>query len=617
MPGLHLVYSENQLSRSHIADSYHDLKYKDGYEVHEYHRDAHTVIAFSGYQDYPREVYEDENALCVCEGLIYDKTGDETKRRLLGIADDYLKNRDFRRSIEKFIDTSDGDYLVLLHFKKPGEMLVFNDRWGRLPTFYTVQKDLFVLSREMKFIAQWVPTIEFDRSTMAEFFMFGYNLGSKTLLRDVQRLGPASLIRKGIPADRLEVSCEELLPVNFDTTDPGLTREESIQRCAELYRDSLEARVRKVKDIGLNIVADLSGGFDTRTVFVGLCNTGVDFTCCTDHLAARSEAKIAQQLCDRYGKKLLGFGARNPADDIPVMRRLTYLTDCMVNGRLTMSSYYDMAEREKALKFRYARFMGFGGEFIRHPFRLVTPCRGLSDMLAADAYTTDIKFKDAHHLVGLEESEFRENFRSEVARFPETNDEGRVKHLYFEYYNKMVNGGENRHRLFSWTVQPLWGRYLFSFEMQNIPSRWIGFGFFIEFMKRVDRRSLEFPIFGSRVNLKSKSSVALFRAKTSLRKRMVSNSYILQFKRLVFSGIARLRRNKTRERRLEQEVLRAFQKSSILSSYFDIGAVESFIQRYPRATQLYQLWTVVAYLEEFEKRFGDKILVGPVNPTIR
>jgi hypothetical protein len=153
--------------------------------------------------------------------------------------------------------------------------------------------------------------------------------------------------------------------------------------------------------------------------------------------------------------------------------------------------------------------------------------------------------------------------------------------------------------------------------MQNIPSRWIDFGFFIEFMKRVDPRSLEFPIFGSRVNLKSKLSVALFRAKTSLRKRMVGNHYILKFKRGVFSGIERLRRNKTRERRIEQEVLKAFQKSPILSSYFDIRAVESFIQRYTRSSQLYQLWTVVAYLEELEKRFGDKILVRPVNPTIR
>ena len=617
MPGLHLVFSENQLSPSHIVDSYNDLKYKDGYEVNEYYRDVHTAIAFSGYKEYPRDVYEDENLLCVCEGLIYDKTGDETKRRLLEIADDYLKNRDFRRSIKDFVDTSDGDFLVLLDFKKLGEMVVFNDRWGRLPTFYMVQKDLFVLSREMKFIAHWIPTIEFDRSTMAEFFMFGYNLDSKTLIRSVRRLGPASLIRKSISAERLEVSCEELLPVNFDTMDSGLTREESIQRCVELYRDSLEARIRKIKEVGLNIVADLSGGFDTRTVFVGLCSMGVEFTCCTDHLAVRSEVKIAQQLCDRYGRELLGFGARNPTDDIPVMHRLTYLTDCMVNCRLTMSSYYDIREREMALKFPYARFMGFGGEFIRHPFHLVTPCRGLPDLLARDAYTSDIKFADAHHLVGLEESEFRENFKAEVARFPETNDEGRMKHLYFEYYNKMVNGGENRHRLFSWTVQSLWGQYLFAFEMQNIPSRWIGFGFFIEFMKRVDPRSLEFPVFGSRVNLKSKLSVALFRAKTSLRKRIAGNYYILQFKRRVFSGIERLRRNKTRDRRIEQEVLQAFQKSNILSSYFDIRAVESFIQSYNRSSQLYQLWTVVVYLEELEKRYGDKILVRHVNPTMR
>jgi len=98
---------------------------------------------------------------------------------------------------------------------------------------------------------------------------------------------------------------------------------------------------------------------------------------------------------------------------------------------------------------------------------------------------------------------------------------------------------------------------------------------------------------------------------------MAGNYCILKFKRGVFSGIERLMRNKTRERRIEQEVLQAFQKSRVLSSYFDSRAVESFIQRYTRSTQLYQLWTVVAYLEELEKRFGDKIPDRPVNPTIR
>jgi len=153
--------------------------------------------------------------------------------------------------------------------------------------------------------------------------------------------------------------------------------------------------------------------------------------------------------------------------------------------------------------------------------------------------------------------------------------------------------------------------------MQNIPSRWIGFGFFIEFMKRVDPRSLEFPIFGSRVNLKSKLSVALLKTKTSLRKRILGNSYLLQIKRRVFSGIARLRRHKTRDRHIEQEVLQAFQKSNVLSYYFDARAVRSFIHRYAASAELYQLWTIVVYLEELEKKFGDKILIGPVNPSIR
>jgi len=64
-------------------------------------------------------------------------------------------------------------------------------------------------------------------------------------------------------------------------------------------------------------------------------------------------------------------------------------------------------------------------------------------------------------------------------------------------------------------------------------------------------------------------------------------------------------------------VLKAFQKSRTLSSYFDVRAVESFVNRYAGSAQLYQLWTIVVYLEELEKRFGDKILSGPLDPAIR
>jgi hypothetical protein len=81
--------------------------------------------------------------------------------------------------------------------------------------------------------------------------------------------------------------------------------------------------------------------------------------------------------------------------------------------------------------------------------------------------------------------EFGRSLEYEVARFPEQNDEDKVKHLYFEYYNKLVNGGEDRHRMFSWTVQPLWGKNLLAFEMQHIPRKMICYKFFVDFLGQV------------------------------------------------------------------------------------------------------------------------------------
>lgn len=608
MPGIIVVFGKNTLSRSDILSGYNDLKYTSSYEVTEYYSDTNIAVAFSGYNGYPVQKYEDQNILFLCEGLIYTRTRSEIEDRIRGLADDYMEKRDFKQRIIDFIDSSDGDYLVLVYFKRTGELLVFNDRWGRLPTFYSIQGDLCVLSREMKFILNCIPVIEFDRFAMGEFLMFEYNLGSKTFFKNVRRLEPASLLQRTGSADNYEVSCEELLPTSFDTQDRGLTREEAVKKCAQLYWDSIEARVCKLKEVGLDVVADLSGGYDTRAVFFGLCNTGVDFICCTEVMIV-DETGVTQQLCDLCNKKLLKFEGKtlSCSEDVPMMHHAVYLTDGLVNCFTTMICYQKSLEKEKKINYPYARFMGFGGEYIRHPYYTKLPGCEVSEMLADNFYTRYIDSKDATAMVRLKNADFRNHLAIEAAKFPEKNTQDKIKHFYFDYYNKLVNGGENRHRLFTWTVQPLWGKELFQFEMQCIPRKWISYGFFIDFLKEINPKSLEVSIYGSRLNLKSKLDISLHEFKGKLRNLVVDNPYGLKFKRWLFYKINAVRRNSVEYRAIKEEILNAFDKSEVVCSHFDRQAVRLYLSTSPSLSQLYQLLTVMVYLEEVEKRFSDKI----------
>jgi hypothetical protein len=424
---------------------------------------------------------------------------------------------------------------------------------------------------------------------------------------------PASLLQVERSDSRVVVAEEPLLPVNFDTIDLGLTRQQILHECVARYRRALSARVRKLQEKGFMIVADLSGGYDTRAVFVGLCNTGANFTTCTDvahthPYAWRDESAVARELASLFDRELLQCSAQHPVDDFSALRQLTYLTDGMVNCYSTLVGYFDQVEREKSFTEPVARFMGLGGEFIRHPYRLKRPYRDLATLLADDAYTGYIPAAHACAMMKLKKDEFRKSLDCELGRFPEKTDEDRIKHLYFEYYNKLVNGGENRHRLFAWTVEPLWSKDLFSFETRNIPANLVGFRFFIDFLRLLDYRSLQAPIYGGYVRLDSPLSVVFYDAKMNLKLMLQYNRYSFKAYMWLTSVLRRYKKSDAKYERLVEEAWETRKKSATCVDYIDEVALKRFLQSSPTWMQIYQLLTLLYYLEEIERRFGSKII---------
>jgi len=190
-----------------------------------------------------------------------------------------------------------------------------------------------------------------------------------------------------------------------------------------------------------------------------------------------------------------------------------------------------------------------------------------------------------------------------VDRFPEKNDEDKVKHLYFEYYNNGVNGGEDRHRMFSWTVQPLWGKNLLAFEMQYIPRKMISYKFFVDFLRRLDGRLLGTPIYGSNMRLDSRVGAKLYLAKMRFIEVMVNNRYIPN----LYKYIARkFHQNPKIFRSVLNEIQRLC-KEKLVSKQFDIAAVEEFLAHSPRIREVYHLLTIMIYVSEVGRKFPQKV----------
>ena|GEM_PF-932425 len=615
MPGIHILCKKN-LRKDQLALSMDELKHEDDYLVKQLFEDDGIVVTFSGYQAYPVQHFEDEDVFGFIEGMIYNKTDAEIKDLLLNISRGYQQVGDCDSRIAMFIDDADGDYVIGLYFKRLGELIVFNDRWGRLPSWYFNDDDgIFALSREINFLLHHIPAIRFSREALAEFLVFEYTLGNKGLIKDIYRVIPSSRFNVKISSEVLSVKVDPLHNVNFEQSPQTTSRQEAIDTCKNLFISAIESRVTKAKERQYKIIADVSGGFDSRVVVAGLCELNVEADYYTDVLATGDETNWAKQVTSLWDKELKVIAMSHPMDHSK-MAEVIYMTGCTVNGWTALTCYYDSLEKKKHVNDASVKFEGFGGEFIRHPYKPIRFYRTIPEMLKDGLFIRRLSVKHACSILRLDERAFLGGVEDYLNSYSESNMSDRLKHFYFEYYNNLVNAGENRERLHFWTVQPLWAKNLFAFEMKRIPLRYIDYLFYIDFMNAVAPRLSKAPIYGSDLKLDSRAGLILWHLKEKIKAILTDNIYVHKLKKYTPRLRKRIRSvvfNKgqpTEEHKKRIEIIRQMRvESNRFSSYLDEGSICNFLQEDHRLGNAYQLMTLMLYFREVNKRFGDKLII--------
>jgi asparagine synthase (glutamine-hydrolysing) len=604
MPGISVIYHKN-LDRSLISDSLNDPGQE--HKRQKLFENNNFMLALSGSEGYPRQYFEDASTLIFIEGLIYNKSDSEVEGLLKAISKSYLENNDYKSQVKTFINDSDGDFIVLIYFKQLGEFIIFDDRWGRLPSYYYCDDDMWIFSRELNFILKFIPSIEFNKVSIVEFLVFEYTLGDKTLIKNIYRMYPSHMFNSKLSNGIPKIQMEKLFNVDFkEELLKTPTRNECIEKCKDLFLRSINDRVSKMRERKYNITADLSGGYDTRAVFGGLCKLNAKVDYYTERSILRDESESAEKVAALYNKKPFRIAA-SPNVNYSDMGKVTYITDCTVNGRTALFDYYGALERLKQVKDVSANFMGFGGEFIRHPYIYRGHHKTLPDMLKDGLFVRNIKIKYACLIMNLDEDAFFNHLTAYFNKYPEPALRDKVKHFYFEYYNNLVNAGENRHRLHFWTVQPLWSKDLLSFEMKCIPTKYIGPIFFTKFMKAVDPNLLNAPIYGKNIRLNSKVSLYTAALRYNLKNILLSYGHIYRLAFKVFDF-----KNKVKQsdvcKGIKKDILESYKNLNTLSPYLNEKGIHKFIENEYVDFNLYQLMTIVLYFREIENRYENKMV---------
>ena len=219
MPGISLVVSSS-LNQQAISYALDDFKSDYSFSPEILYKDDYSAIIFSGHEDYPKWFYENDEYIVLLEGIVYNQDVNETTKELLAIANIFSVTGNAKERINDFVNNSDGDYLCLVYLKRSLLCLLFNDRFGRLPTFYCKGESFFAVSREIKFLLHFMPEITIDRLGMAHFLMFEHNIGDKTLIKNIRRLLPSHVLQAHFETSRLsakiKVANNVSVPLNFD-----------------------------------------------------------------------------------------------------------------------------------------------------------------------------------------------------------------------------------------------------------------------------------------------------------------------------------------------------------------------------------------------------------------
>lgn len=160
-----------------------------------------------------------------------------------------------------FLNRLNGMYAGAIYDPKHGRLLLFRDRFGIKPVYYTEWEDNFLFSSEIKPLLRGSRRpAELNGSRLATFFTYRYLPGEETMFSGVKRLPPGSYLEYDLKSHQYEI--KRYWEYRLDREAADLSLDEASERFMELLEDAVHIRLRSDVEVGCL----LSGGIDSSAV---------------------------------------------------------------------------------------------------------------------------------------------------------------------------------------------------------------------------------------------------------------------------------------------------------------------------------------------------------------
>lgn len=465
-------------------------------------------VGYTAYPEYPITVFEGDGYWVCFEGRLYDRSAAEVRESMLDVGATMLETGGEQVDLGEWLLSVDGEFLVLAWTKDGSRLSVCNDALARLPVYYHHDAESLVLSRELRYVLETVD-VEFDRMGVAQCLLFGYSLGDRTIARNVRRLRPATQLTVEIDDDG--ISADETTHHTFSFDEPrhaDRSRERNASELVSRFREACRNRANEYE----HDVISLSGGLDSRSVLAAFHAEGLSPVAATmespSYIPA-SDVEVAEQLAGDVEVEWDTYHVDHPnGADLDTLVKTK-------NGQIGLVTsfildFFRQLEDEYGTDSAY--ITGDGGDKVLPD---LTPARALDPDELVEYILTENSLIDVDRVsavTGVPESEIRTTIREHVGGYPETSAAG--SYVHFLLYERGMNWlfeGEDRNRLFFWSVTPFYSMPFFRYAMNCPPEQKARYKLYRTFLTQLSPGAAErtHPIYGAPVNSSRHAVAAL------------------------------------------------------------------------------------------------------------
>jgi asparagine synthase (glutamine-hydrolysing) len=190
-----------------------------------------------------------------------------------------------------FVKHLDGSFCIALYDASRRTLLVANDHFSTRTMYWTQAGGRLLFASELKaLIATPFVSRRLDVTALSQAFAFNRILGEHTLLEDVRRLQPATIVEYDISNRRVEL--REYWRADADVIRRHALDADRTARIVESFRDAVRVRVPENRRIAVS----LSGGLDSRAVVAVLADDKRHAFTCTTGIAGCADQHIAKRI---------------------------------------------------------------------------------------------------------------------------------------------------------------------------------------------------------------------------------------------------------------------------------------------------------------------------------